>query len=407
MPRSIVFVCQHGYGVGHLVRTCAIADELVTNHGACATVFSGGRPVTELGTPLHAQLVQLPPLEFEALTATNRLSLRSLEKDRTLEEVECERAQMLLGAIEALQPDVIVIEYFPFAPERFGSTLTPLLNQVRQLEKNPTMICSLRTFPTDPTQATPQETRVLLKSHFHLVLHHTDSNVYAKEDLGANFLEATHNFPVVTTGLVCRPRSRLPISADEEHLLLTVGGGRDGADYLSAWLLSLANSEWQNDRIRVVCGPLMPNDHVARVMQWHGKGNISVEQSVSSAAMEGLMSRAAAIICMGGYNTLTETLAAGKPALAFARAGYIEQEKHVRLLADKGLVLEGSLEDPPNTVLEKLNALKTFCPQFQVDVFGAKKSAQVIMNVCEGTGKIETHRNPEKETYQVDSSNAN
>ena len=385
MTKTIFIICQHGYGIGHLARACAIADQLTVGHGARVYLFSGGRHCAGIGIPVQANVIQMPAVEFEKITGTGHVRLQPVDTDLALEEVESARAEMLVEALHALRPDAIVIEYYPFAPERFGQTLNPLLELLSQMEVRPLTVCSVRTFPTDPTLATAAAVNALLRAHFDLVLHHTDHNVYTQQDIGEEFYEATAGVPLFVTGLVCR-RASLQAQKDEcEGLLFTVGGGRDGLNYLLKWLESASMSRYCNSLpITVVCGPFMPSADVERVMLWQGKNNICVLNSVTSDQMSVLMSNAAGIVCMGGYNTLNEALESQKPVLAFPRLDYVEQEKHISLLAKKGLLIAGSLMASSSEIARQLELLREFQPNYSIGFSGAAASATCIMEVCNG-----------------------
>ena len=62
-PR-LLFYCQHSLGMGHLIRSFALADGLANDF---AVVFLNGGPLPEGQKPPEAvEIINLPPLGFDA-----------------------------------------------------------------------------------------------------------------------------------------------------------------------------------------------------------------------------------------------------------------------------------------------------------------------------------------------------
>src|SRR5437016_14478583 len=104
---AVLFYCQHVLGMGHLVRSLALARALADRF---RVVFLNGGPVPRgLPRPAGIEFVDLPPLGFDA---TERLVSR--DSRRPLERAQRERRETILRTFHRLQPRAVVVELFTF-----------------------------------------------------------------------------------------------------------------------------------------------------------------------------------------------------------------------------------------------------------------------------------------------------
>ena len=121
---KIIFFCQYVWGMGHLVRSLEFARAL-SNHDV--TLIAGGQEV-EVDLPEHVRLLRLPVLymdeKFTRLIAGT--------PGQSVEQVQHERKKTIYSLMEHLQPDLIIVELYPFGRSMFGFELEPLLEDIRQ-----------------------------------------------------------------------------------------------------------------------------------------------------------------------------------------------------------------------------------------------------------------------------------
>jgi predicted glycosyltransferase len=117
--------------------------------------------------------------------------------------------------------------------------------------------------------------------------------------------ETDHDKPSTTT---------LP----EKFILVTTGGGGDGTSLVD-WVLTACESHRAIEhRLLIVLGPFMPAEaQAAFKARASALNNIDIMTFVPD--LDRVMSKASAVIAMGGYNTFCEILAADKPALIVPR----------------------------------------------------------------------------------------
>jgi predicted glycosyltransferase len=114
----------------------------------------------------------------------------------------------------------------------------------------------------------------------------------------------------------------------ERFVLLTVGGGGDGAEMIEQTLAARAVRTDPVLPLVMVLGPFMPKT-LRRQIKTRAAAMRDVHVIEFDSHLEHLMARATAIIAMGGYNTFCEILSFDKPALLIPRT-HPRREQFVR-----------------------------------------------------------------------------
>ncbi len=131
---------------------------------------------------------------------------------------------------------------------------------------------------------------------------------------------------------------RLPEITNRPYLLVTTGGGGDG-ESLIEWVLRA----YEHDPLLpypalLVLGPFMQPERQAEFMDRAARLK-RVDAITFHGNLEMLVSRAAAVVGMGGYNTFCEVLSMNKRALIVPRtAPRLEQYIRISRAASLGLV---------------------------------------------------------------------
>ncbi|MDO9527377.1 MAG: glycosyltransferase family protein [Gemmobacter sp.] len=103
-----------------------------------------------------------------------------------------------------------------------------------------------------------------------------------------------------------------------EYILVTTGGGGDGADLVGDVLAAYHADPDLPHKALVVLGPYMPAEQRQTFLT--EAANIPQIQVIGfDARLEELMAGATAVVSMGGYNTFCEILSFDKPALIIPR----------------------------------------------------------------------------------------
>src|ERR1044071_6276746 len=134
---AILFYCQHSLGMGHLVRSLALADRLGRRFRVM--LLNGGRLPAGINVPSNIQLVNLPPLGIDEAN-----QLVSHDKRIPVERALDRRQKMIRVTFDNLRPAVVLIELFPFGRKKFAKEILPLLEAARSKETRALVVCSLR-----------------------------------------------------------------------------------------------------------------------------------------------------------------------------------------------------------------------------------------------------------------------
>jgi len=135
---TVLFYCQHSLGMGHLVRSLALAASLAERFRV--VLLNGGKLPKGLAVPSGVEVVNLPPL---GLDTEGRLVSR--DGRRTAERAKELRRALIVEAYRALRPRVMLVELFPFGRKKFADELLPLLEEARaERARQPLVVCSLR-----------------------------------------------------------------------------------------------------------------------------------------------------------------------------------------------------------------------------------------------------------------------
>lgn len=372
-PVALLY-CQHSLGLGHFVRSLALARELATKFDL--TFINGGPLPT--GKPLP------PDVHFEHLPPLRMLDNGQLDGDGEVEAIFATRLARLLALAATLRPSLLIVELYPFGRKKFAVEIDPLIAAVRA--HGGKIACSVRdVLVNDRADQARHDDRAArrLNAQFDLVLVHSDERVFA---LRETFRPATAvTIPVRHTGYVVQPAVPAPPSQRSDTTLVTAGGGAVGhaiyAAAIAAQPLLWARMRWP---MTIVAGPLFPEgdwgDLQARAAPVPG---LTLHRSVPD--MAALLGNAGRVVGQCGYNSALEIAQAAIPALyvPFARNHESEQTMRAMRLTTLGLcewVAEAGLDGA--TLADRLLGLSSAAHRQCIDVAGAATSARLLTELA-------------------------
>jgi predicted glycosyltransferase len=347
--KKILFYCQHILGIGHLIRSMEIVRGLSQDFQIY--FVNGGQVIPAFDIPAGVEVINLPALR----TDPEFRSLQVVGDDRSLEVVKEARKTQLLEVFERIQPDLLMIELFPFGRKQFKFELIPLLDRVQALGRKTKVVCSLRDIVVGKKDQAAHEAKVcdLVNRYFDLVLIHSDEafmplevSFSRKRDLQAQ---------VAYTGYVTQalPPSKamseaaidredlIALNRIEPMILCSIGGGRFGHDLVDAVIQAAPQlAQRLPHHIHLFAGVFMPDAKYAEfeqqvnTLQGNGVNNISLRRHTS--CLLDYMQQADLSISMGGYNTTMNILSTGVRSLMLTFMGNDDQEQEIRARALEG-----------------------------------------------------------------------
>ncbi|MEZ5419015.1 MAG: hypothetical protein R2708_16990 [Vicinamibacterales bacterium] len=135
MRKTLFFYCQHSVGMGHLVRSSALAERLAE---AFDVVFlNGGAVPAGLFFPARVRRVDLPPIAMREDNA-----IVAIDPGLTAAEALAVRRDRMLALLAAERPDVLLVELYPFGRRKFEPEPLPLLEAATPAEPNGRSSCA-------------------------------------------------------------------------------------------------------------------------------------------------------------------------------------------------------------------------------------------------------------------------
>ena len=322
---SIIFYCQYVWGMGHLVRSLEFARALASHD---VTLIVGGQKV-EVDLPDHVQLVRLPVLYMDEKFTR----LISDDPGQSVEQVQQVRKKALYSLFEKKQPDLFIVELYPFGRSIFGFELEPLLGDIRDGKfGHVRSVCSLRDILVEKKDPPAYEKRVLqnLNRYFDALLIHSDAGL---QRLDETFSRAGDiKIPLVYTGFITqqpdpaagrRLRRELKMASGEKLVVASAGGGRSGFNLLKSVLDAC---ELLDDhlafRLEVFCGPFMDPEEYEKLAARSVPGRRI--RRYTKRFLD-YLSAADLSVSLAGYNTCMNLLVTKVPALVFPYARQQEQ----------------------------------------------------------------------------------
>ncbi len=373
---KILIYCQHVLGIGHLFRTLEITRAMQEHQ---VTLVLGGPPA-ELNLPGHVRVVQLPGLKMDAEFS----ELMPVDPDRTLEDIKKERSAKLFSLTREMQPDIIMIELFPFGRNGFSFELLPLLKAVRCGKiRAGKVVCSLRDILVEKKNQTKFEQRVIdrLNSLFDGLLIHGDPSVIGLDATFSRMNDIT--VPVTYTGYVCEKstpeegnalKNEINMQSGEKLILVSAGGGNVGYELLRSSLSAFALLKFPV-RMQVFTGPYMGEDEFTILNQQRIPGT-RIERFTDN--FPAWLAAADLSISMGGYNTTMNVLASGIPAIILPFAQNREQRMRTEKLTRMSNILlvdENNLS--PSILTEQISIM----------IGKDKKTSEILLDGAEKTNE--------------------
>lgn len=334
--QKLLFYCQHILGIGHLIRSMEIVRGLLADFEIC--FVNGGRVVEDFPIPTGVQVVNLPAIA----TDTEFQALRAIDPDRDLEVVFDLRTSILLELVDGFEPDVLVIELFPFGRRRFSTELIPCIEAAKA--SGAKIVCSLRDIVVTKQDQARHEDKIchLMNQYFDLLLIHGDPTFQPLE-LSFSRVKDLH-CPVFYTGYVVQKsadiEAELPLVDSDRPLILTsVGGGRFGHELLFCVVEAAQYLEHLPHQMLVFTGPFCPPEVFAALEAKAAQcPNVTLQRYTPNLLTH--MHQADLSISMAGYNTTMNVLTSGVRAMVLPFTGNDDQEQTLRAerLGELGIV---------------------------------------------------------------------
>ena len=339
--RRLLIYSHDSFGLGHLRRCRTIAHALVDHRSDLSVLILSGSPIIgNYSFRSRVDFVRIP-----GVIKLRRGDYTPLSLEIGLDETLALRASIIRHTAEAFDPDIFLVDKEPLGLRgEVKDTLGMLKAQGTPL------VLGLRDVMDEPQHLADEWKRkhavpALNELYDHLWVYGLPQicNPVEGIPLPRATLEKIHY-----TGYLRRYVSPMgpvpgvpePIG-NEPYLLVTTGGGGDGAALIDWVLRAYEHDPAIPHRSLLVLGPFMRSTLQGEFMERVARLD-RVEAITFDANIEKLMVDAAGIVAMGGYNTFCEILSFDKPSLMVPRTTP-RLEQYIRAQRAQQLGLAGML----------------------------------------------------------------
>ena len=368
-----LFFTNECVGLGHLRRALTLAGAVTERDKRANALIVTGAPI-ELAHPLPPRV---DTIKLPLLTRDRTGAVRAGRLGLSLRDTRAVRSQVALAAAQSYRPAVAVVDK---APLGLDAELAPALEWLR--ESGTKLVLGLRDIADAPARVQREwspRVRAELEHLYDAVLVYGPDG---KRHDALACLDLETDLPLHYVGYVAsRPTDR-PTDLPDEYVLVTAGGGADGAKLMSAFLDAVELEPLPVSGL-VVTGPLMPEAEVRALRARAAPLDVIVE--TFRPGLDGAMAGSRAVVAMAGYNTVSELLRAGRPALLVPRTEPShEQALRAELLRESGRVqVLYPHELEPHRLRSALAQLLATPPQQpRAEDGGAARSAEVLAGLA-------------------------
>lgn len=362
----ILFYVQHLLGIGHLARAGHIAAAMA-DLGMSVDLVMGGTAVPGFA-PAKVKTWQLPVLKAGPKGFSD---LRDAEGNAVGQSWKEARRDRLLKIFADRNPDVLILEAFPFGRRQMRFELDPLLDAAWRRAPKPKIVTSVRDILQESRKlGRTEETLGRLTAQFDAVLVHGDPAFVPLEMTFPAAREIAHM--VHYTGFVAA--SDQVSGEDHGEIVVSAGGGAVGRHLLETAVSARSFSQAHDRPWRLLAGPNTAFDFAP-------EPGITVEPFRDD--FPALLAGATLSISQCGYNTMCDLLRARCRAVVvpYSTGGETEQSRRAERLAEMGLAQVVSEDElSPQRLAGAVDAaLASPYPRaVNLDMNGANASAGLI-----------------------------
>ena len=321
MSSRILLYSHDTFGLGHLRRTLALAGQFARDlPHAHQLLLTGSMVAGAFSLPPRLDLVKLPALSKRS---DGRYQARALPL--SLGQTIAWREQMILQAVQAFEPDLVLVDK---TPAGVGGELLPTLDYLKTRRPQTRLVLGMRDIEDDPATTLAEwessETARLQSEVYDAILFYGERRVF--DPVREYEMSPQAAAKMVECGYLgqtprVRPREvvRRELGADGMPLLVvTAGGGGDGYPLIKTFLeLASAAPALKDMYSLVVTGPLMTADKRLLLEQTARNDHVTLVEFTPDILS--YVAAADLVVSMAGYNTVCENLSLGVRSLFVPR----------------------------------------------------------------------------------------
>lgn len=330
----ILMYSHDTFGLGHLRRCRTIAHSLVEDfRGLSVLIMSGSQIAGAFDYRARVDFVKIP-----SVIKLRNGEYTSLAEHMDLKDTIAMRRSIIRHTAETFRPDIFIVDKEPMGLRgEVEETLAYLKAQ------GTTLVLGLREVMDAPhlldAEWKPHDTMAKIDRLYDKVWVYGPPDFY--DPLVGLDVPPGVRAKMSFVGFLQRRALHESLSTHRpagDYILVTTGGGGDGADLVRDVLNAYRHDRTLTHKALVVLGPYMPGEQRAEFLR-QGQDIPQIEVIEFDTRMEELIASSKAVVAMGGYNTYCEILSFDKPALIVPRTTPREEQLlRSRRAAELGLI---------------------------------------------------------------------
>ncbi len=349
----IAIYSQDGWGLGHLRRNTLIGQQLLEAAGDSNILLVADSPVAPFFKLRHGMdFIKLPSIRKVAPGQWEPTHLRI--ENAELREL---RAELLRNVLRSYRPDLVLVDHMPVGAK---GELTPALKLLKQERPECSVVLGLR----DILDGQEVIVRVwqtegaydALRQYYNRVLIYGSSQIF---DAGRAYSlpappRGIHYCGYVVNSGPVQPASKIRQALQlqgQRLVFVSAGGGADGQLLMRTYVQAVRILGSRVDFATLIAVGVNAPPEIHLELEAEARGlPVRIVPYVDDSPS--YIAAADLVVCMAGYNTLSEVLYLKKKALVVPRSGpSAEQRTRARLFAQRRLI---DVLDPADLSPEKL-----------------------------------------------------
>lgn len=337
-----MFYSHDTYGLGHLRRTLTLAHHFRSIRPEISQLVMTGSPVaSSFSYPDGTDFIKLPSVTKDVGGAYEPRTLDGID----FSLVRDLRQDVILAAAKRYAPDVVFVDH---APAGLRGEMVETLRYMKRHMPETRLVVGLRDVMDEAPAVRESWSKdgvyELLDDLYDMIFvygHRDFYDVVEEYGLSDKAAEKTRFVGYLKRDAGQRTREEIRASIDmqtERLVLITAGGGGDGKTLFEATIRDIRLSDQGDFDSLIVGGPLLSDSDRREIRErLEKRGNVHFLDFTDD--MPGYIGAADAVISMGGYNTVCETMSLRRPTLIVPRVSpRKEQLIRASFLNDHGYV---------------------------------------------------------------------
>jgi predicted glycosyltransferase len=333
-PRIAIY-SQDGFGLGHLRRNSVIGQHLLEEMPKSKILLFADSPVA----PFFALPEGMDHIKLPSIKKVRAGKWQPTHLHMRIADLQRIRAELLRNALKNYQPDLILVDHMPHGSQ---GELLPSLKMLKQLFPRCSVVLGLRDI-LDAQDVIRHVWEVegayeALREYYGCILIYGTRDVF---DTASTYQISTPAKGIHYCGYVANNQPTVkyvPQNSGKKLVFVSAGGGADGAFLLRNYVRAVRLlGPRANFHTLMAVGASSPTRLREKLTAKAERLPIDIVNFVDNSLS--VIAAADLVVCMGGYNTLSEVLHLKKKALVVPRSGpSSEQRMRSALFAGRGLI---------------------------------------------------------------------